>query len=608
MYSVTSRFGGRILGLSLMLCLTTASVGQALDQLDFTVKGAAKGLEKDLRAASILLASQKSGATDTQDLFADARAEYASLLNALYARGHYSPVIHVYVDGIEAAAIAPLDAPGAISRISVVVDPGPVFAFSKARIAPTAAGTKLPKEFAIGQTAESGVVLEAVTAGVNGWREMGHAKAEVAGQNLSADHARATLSADVTLTPGPRLRFGRLVITGQERMREARIRAIAGLPEGEVFSPEELDRATNRLRRTGVFKSVTLVEDADVTRPDLLGITATVVEQKRRRYSFAAEIASFDGLTLNGSWLHRNLFGGAERLTISGEVLNIGVQSGGVDYGLGITLDRPATFTVDTTLGFGGNVRHLDEDDFEADLSDVAATLTHVFTNELSAKAGFAYDYSKITDPAGTLTYRALSLPVSAIWDRRDVKANATKGFYLEAEAKPFLGFGITDSGARLKLDARGYKAFGAEDGVVMAARFQAGAVIGSSLLGTPRDYLFYSGGGGTVRGQPYQSLGVNVLRDLSAVEYKTGGTLFMAASAEARVKVSDTIGVVGFVDVGRVDVNSFFDNAGGWHAGAGLGVRYATAVGPIRLDLAVPVGGDTGEGLQIYVGLGQAF
>jgi translocation and assembly module TamA len=416
------------------------------------------------------------------------------------------------------------------------------------------------------------------------------------------------LSADVTLTPGPRLRFGRLVITGQERMREARIRAIAGLPEGEVFSPEELDRATNRLRRTGVFKSVTLVEDADVTRPDLLGITATVVEQKRRRYSFAAEIASFDGLTLNGSWLHRNLFGGAERLTISGEVLNIGVQSGGVDYGLGITLDRPATFTVDTTLGFGGNVRHLDEDDFEADLFDVAATLTHVFTNELSAKAGFAYDYSKITDPAGTLTYRALSLPVSAIWDRRDVKANATKGFYLEAEAKPFLGFGITDSGARLKLDARGYKAFGAEDGVVMAARFQAGAVIGSSLLGTPRDYLFYSGGGGTVRGQPYQSLGVNVLRDLSAVEYKTGGTLFMAASAEARVKVSDTIGVVGFVDVGRVDVNSFFDNAGGWHAGAGLGVRYATAVGPIRLDLAVPVGGDTGEGLQIYVGLGQAF
>ncbi len=608
MRSVLSRSGGRVFGLSLILCLTAASAGQALDQLDFTVNGASKTLEKDLRAASGLLASQKSGVVEAQDLFAEARAEYASLLNALYARGHYSPVIHVYVNGVEAAGIAPLDAPGRISKIAVVVDPGPAFTFSQARAAPLAKGTQMPKGFSFGKVAESGVILEAVTAGVDGWRRVGHAKAAVQSQNLTADHAQARLSADVTLNPGPRLRFGRLVIKGQERMREGRVRKIAGLPEGEVFDPADLDRVASRLRRTGVFKSVTLTEDDAVTPPDLLGITATLVEQKLRRYSFGAEIASFDGLMLNGSWLHRNLFGGAERLTVSGEVLNIGTQAGGVDYKLGFTLDRPATFSPDTTLSFGGGIGHLNEVDFNADMFNVSSSLTHVFSDQLSGKAGFVYDYARIADPSGVFTYRALSLPVSVIWDKRDVKTNATKGFYLEAEAKPFLGFGITDSGARLKLDARGYKTLGAEGGVVVAARFQAGAVLGSSLQGTPRDYLFYSGGGGTVRGQPYQSLGVNVLRDMANVPYQTGGTLFMAASVEARVKVTDTIGVVGFVDMGRVDVNSFFDAAGGWHAGAGLGVRYATAVGPIRLDLAVPVGGNTGDGLQIYVGLGQAF
>jgi translocation and assembly module TamA len=73
-------------------------------------------------------------------------------------------------------------------------------------------------------------------------------------------------------------------------------------------------------------------------------------------------------------------------------------------------------------------------------------------------------------------------------------------------------------------------------------------------------------------------------------------------------VRVTEKIGVVGFVDVGRVDAMGFFDDFGGWQAGAGVGVRYATSVGPIRLDLALPVGGDTGDGLQIYVGLGQAF
>ena len=143
-------------------------------------------------------------------------------------------------------------------------------------------------------------------------------------------------------------------------------------------------------------------------------------------------------------------------------------------------------------------------------------------------------------------------------------------------------------------------------DGV--AGRVQVGAVFGASLLGTPRDYLFYSGGGGTVRGQPYQSLGVSVLRDELGASFQTGGKTFVGGSAEARVKVTDTIGVVGFVDVGRVDADSFFSDFGDWQAGAGLGVRYATPVGPIRLDLAVPVGGQTGSGMQIYVGLGQAF
>ena len=599
-----TRRSGRLGGLIIALCLVANTAAFAFEGIDFSVSGAPKSLEKDLRAASILLASQKSKAPDAQDLFADARAEYAVLLNALYARGYYSGVIHVYVDGAEAATISPLDAPQVIAKIKVAVDPGPVFTFSKASIAPLAVKTELPDGFAVGKTAESGVILAAVGTGVEGWRKRGHALAKPASQDLAADHAAAKLSADIALDPGPKLRFGRLVIKGQDRMREARIRAIAGLPEGRVFSPDDLDQAAARLRRTGVFKSVTLTEDTAVTRPDLLGITALVVEEKRRRYSFGAEIASFDGLRLNGSWLHRNLFGGAERLTISGEILNIGVQSGGVDYGLGVTLDRPATFSADITLSFGAGIQRLDEADFKADIFDISAKLTRVYSDELLAVAGFNYEYSKVTDPSGTQTYRAVSLPMGMTWDRRDSKTDAKKGFYLEAEAKPFVGFGVTDSGARLKFDARGYKAFGVDKRFVLAARVQGGVVLQAGLAGTPRDFLFYSGGGGTVRGQPYQSLGVNVLTDSSNVVYQTGGTRFIGGSVEARVRVGDNLGLVGFLDMGSVGTVGVND----WHAGAGIGIRYATAVGPIRLDLALPVGGNTGDGVQVYVGLGQAF
>ncbi|MDB5666811.1 autotransporter assembly complex family protein, partial [Cypionkella sp.] len=557
---------------------------------------------------SVLLANKKTDKVLAQDAFTNARAEYASLLNALYANGYYSGVIHVYVDGVEAANIAPLDAPTSISNIKVVVDPGPAFTFSQARISPLARRTELPEGFAVGAPAESGVILEAVTAGVNGWRDRSYAKAEVASQKITADHDKARLAADIALNPGPKLRFGRLVIKGAERMRLNRIRAIAGLPEGEPYSPEDMDRVASRLRRTGVFKSVTLAEDDFITSPDLLGITATLVEEKKRRYTFGAELSSNDGASVNAEWLHRNLFGGGERLKVGGQVTNIGSVEGGAVYKLGVSLERPATFTPDTTAGVELTYERLDEEDYDADLFDATVTLTQIVSEQLSFKGGVSYDYSRITDPMGTSTYRALSLPLNVVWDRRDSKTEPTRNFYLAGELKPFLGFGITDNGLRGTLDLRGYRGFGDARRFVVAGRVQAGAVFGASLEGTPRDDLFYSGGGGTVRGQPYQSLGVNVLDDGMGGTFKTGGKTFLGASAEARVKVTESIGVVGFVDMGRVDANDFFSDAGDWQAGAGIGVRYATPVGPIRLDVAGPVGGDTGDGVQVYVGLGQAF
>ena len=583
-----------------------ASAAQALDQVEFLVTTPDKDLTRALRDASVVLASERDKRTDAQDVLTDSRAEYAALLNALYARGHYSAVIHVYADGREVAAIPPLDAPSRIDHIKITVDPGPIFALSHASVQPLPTRPDLPEGFRAGAPAESGVILGATTAAADGWRMQGNAKARITSQEIVADHADATLSADIRLTPGPVLRFGRLDVTGETRMRETRIRKIAGLPEGERFDPKALDRAAARLRRTGVFKSVSLHEDEAITPPDFLGITATVVEEKPRRYSFGAELASDEGLMLSASWLHRNLMGGGERLELGAEISNIGSQSGGADYTLGAKLDRPATFTADTNLGLAFEISHLNEEDYDANIASTGVTLTHVFSDTLTARAGLAYEYAAITDALGDATYRNLALPLGVTWDRRDSKTDAKRGFYMDAEVKPFRGFGVTDNGLRAKLDLRGYKALGAEQRLVFAARLQAGAIFGASLLGTPRDDLFYSGGAGTVRGQPYQSLGVDILRE--SVSTSIGANHFVGASLEARVKATETLGVVGFVDVGRIDIGGFFTDTGDWHAGAGLGVRYATSVGPLRLDIAAPVGGDTGSGVQLYLGLGQSF
>jgi translocation and assembly module TamA len=595
----------------LAAALLLGQTGHALDRVQFVVTGADDTLDGALRGASALLALSNDEDQPDQVLAA-ARAEYGRLIGALYAQGHYAPVISVRLDGREAAQIAPLDAPTRVGVIEVRVDPGPQFRFGQTDVTPLAGGTDLPEGFAPAQVAQSGLVRQAVTAGIDGWRAEGHAKARVTGQDVVADHPARTLSARVSLDPGPRLRFGPVDVVGNQRTRENRVRKIAGIPQGEVFDPAELARAEDRLRRTGTFSSSTITEDEGITRPDLLGTTITVVEEKPRRLSFGAEISSLEGLDLSASWLHRNLLGGAERLLIEGRIANIGASNSGMDYSLRLGIDRPATLTPDTTLRFATEIDYLDEEDYRANAFTLGIGFTHMFSDSLTGRIDLAYsiidgtEFSLDRAIASDFQFRSLSLPVGLVWDRRDNKADAKRGYFIEAEVKPFLGFGTTGSGVRATADLRGYRGFGADDRFVVAARVQAGIISGASLLQVPRDELFYSGGGGTVRGQPFQSLGVNVLR--SATGFKIGGTHFLGTSLELRARVSGKIGVVGFVDAGRIDVNGFFDTAGDWHAGAGLGLRYDTGFGPIRLDVAAPVGGSTGDGVQIYVGLGQSF
>ncbi|NPD15387.1 outer membrane protein assembly factor [Xinfangfangia sp. D13-10-4-6] len=582
--------------------LAVPQPGRALDDLAFDVVGGDKDLTKLLRQASLLAAQRAEDQTEADDMFTAARADYGRILAALYAEGYYSAVIRITIDGREAANIPPLDAPSSVRQVKVWIDPGPRFDFAQTAITPLAPRTVLPSGFATGEVARAGEVEAAVAASILQWRESSHAKARVAREDIVADHRNNTLSAVIGIDPGPALRFGTVTVKGAERMRVARVLKIAGLVEGEKFSQTELDRATNRLRRTGVFSSVTLTEGEKLQNGGLLPIEISITEQKTRRYSVGAELSSVDGVALTGSWIHRNLMGGAERLRIDGAVSNIGSGDSGVDYELGVSIERPATLTPDTTAGLIAKVGHLDEVDYDADYAEFGLTFTQYYSEQVTFRGGLSFEYVQGQDPTGKFRYRNLSLPLGVTWDRRDKATDAKKGFYIDATAKPFYGLGTTGSGMRLTADMRGYRSF-SDNRFTVAARVQGGAILGSDLLETPRDDLFFSGGGGTVRGQPYRSLGVNI-PDGSGGTYLIGGTEFVAASMELRARFGESWGGVAFVDAGYVGADG--DNES--HAGAGVGVRYETGFGPIRFDVAAPVSGKTGDGVQIYIGLGQAF
>ena len=87
------------------------------------------------------------------------------------------------------------------------------------------------------------------------------------------------------------------------------------------------------------------------------------------------------------------------------------------------------------------------------------------------------------------------------------------------------------------------------------------------------------------------------------------GGRGYLALSGELRGKITDKLSLVGFFDIGYVDSDAFVSSRSQSHSGAGFGLRYDVAgIGPLRVDFAYPVDGGTEDGLQFYIGIGQAF
>ncbi len=591
-------------GLVPVLLISAALFGTPADSAEtrLIATGAPDGLTKRLQQASAVLASAQE--SDVQDLLAAALSDYRTLVQVLYDAGHFAPVVTIRLDGREAAGIDPITPPRRIDKIEISVDAGPQFAFGTAEVAPWPqdSDTELPPEFARSAPASTGAIRDAANNGIRAWRRAGHAKAKLSGQRITADHRNATLDARLTIRPGARLRFGQMVISGQSRVRDDAIRKISGFPERETYHPDLITRSATRLRRTGTFSSVSFQEAEEANQDGTLDFTAKIEDMPPRRLTFGAEMSSTEGLSVTTSWMHRNLFGAAEKLRFEARISGIG-GSDDIDGRVSLRLDRPATLGPDDNIFYLTEAESLDQEHFTAVHGMGGIGVRRVYSDRLFAEAVLGFDSILATDAFGKRRFKYVFASLRAEFDGRDSATDPTRGLFLGGRATPFFGADGGDPGLQVTMDARTYVGLGVDDRIVLAGRAQLGSVIGPSHSGTSPTMLFFSGGGGTVRGHEYQSLGVPVSGGTA------GGRGFLALSGEIRGRVTDKISVVGFYDHAYVDADSFISNASSSHSGAGLGLRYSVAgIGAIRVDLAYPVSGGTADGPQLYIGIGQAF
>jgi translocation and assembly module TamA len=570
-------------------------------------------LETAIRNASSLLASQGEPASGAAGLLARARADYKRILGALYDQGYYGPTISILVGGREAANLPPdSDLPDPVA-VRLTVDPGPLFHFGRIGIANRATSAvpaddevEAPESIGLmaGEVARSSVIVRAETLAVEAWRQLGFAEAKVVDRQVVADHATNTVDVAITVAPGRRALVGDLTVKGTAEMDPAFVAQQTGLRAGDEYDPDDIRRAEKRLARLDVFRAMRIEAAGSIGSDGVLPFDVIVEEQALRRFGAGATYSSIDGLGLEAFHLWRNLFGRAERLRLDAKVAGINwpLDSAEFDYAFGGTFTKPGFLNPDNDLVAAISAERTVLPTYTETSATAKVGLTQYLTDDITLDGGAYYERSMFEDDLGTRDFSIAGATAGAVWDARDNAQDATGGFYLAGTAEPFYEFNNGYLAFRATAEARGYFAF-MDDKLVLAARAKIGALVGPDTDLIPPDRLFFAGGGGSVRGYAYRSIGVTQPDDSV-----TGGRYLLEGSVEARYKVTSDIGVVGFVDGGYVADESF-PGLDQLRLGAGLGLRYYTSLGPLRADIAIPLNKREGDpDYALYVGIGQAF
>jgi translocation and assembly module TamA len=577
------------------------------------VTGAAGELDTAIRSASALVADQDKPASGAAGLLAKARGDYRRITGALYGQGHYGGTINILVGGVEASRLPPdADLPDPVP-VRVVVDPGPLFRFGAVSIAnraPPAAEddqVESPEDYGLarGEVARSTIVAGAEQRLLEAWRQQGFPKAAIANREVIADHRTTTVDVAITVDPGGPAAIGAVAVTGTTHMDPEFVRIQSGLVPGEEYDPDDLERARKRLSRLEVFRSLRLQAAEDIGPDGMLPYTIVVDERPLHRVGAGASWSSVDGIGVEGFWLHRNLLGRAERLRLDARIAGIGypIETEEFDYMFGGTFTKPGVFTPDTDLVAAISAERTVLPTYVETSASARVGLTHLLSDEIILEGSAAYELAQFDDDFGTRVFSTASLFAGATFDNRDEPLDATEGYFVAATMEPFYEFNRGNLGLRTTAEARTYFGFAEDDRFVLAGRLRAGLVLGPELADIPPDRLFFAGGGGSVRGYGYRSIGVE-----GPGGTVTGGRYLLEASVEARVRFNDEFGGVAFVDGGYVAADTF-PGLEDLRLGAGVGLRYYTGLGPLRLDLAFPLNGRAGDpAYAIYAGIGQAF
>ena len=449
-----------------------------------------------------------------------------------------------------------------------------------------------------GSPASADAVLAAVGRVQDLFRENGYPEATVASNRFFLDREKALLDAEILISPGPFMRMGSLEIVGGENVTPNFIQAKRRWRTGRPWSEDRVENLREALRRSGLFMRVDIdpgeKDDAEGNRP----VVVSLQPAKERTVGGAVKYDTSFGPGVQGFWEHRNLTGRGDSLRLE-MPLWADMQEFVARYRLPYFLRDDQDFLAQVAL------ISQDTDAYEIQAGRFLAGVERRLSRHWSVSALGSVEGGSLKDPdQSAKSFLMLGVPLNINYDSTTSLLDARDGGRASLMLTPLVGeYGGEFAAVRTRLDLQRFIPFNADESFLLALRGSVGVLVGADGPDLPPSARFYSGGGGSVRGYEFQSLGPrNSDRD------PLGGSSMVEMTIEPRYRFTETLGVVAFLDGGMV-----YDDTGhmgqDMRYGAGIGFRFYTAIGPMRFDVATPLNPrDNDDSLHFYISIGQSF
>jgi translocation and assembly module TamA len=563
-------------------------------------------LDPELRAQLVrAIGEAEAPPTNRFDARRRARAAMDSAEALLRSEGHYQPLLEDIVEGD--------DQPVAI----VFIDPGRRFSLAE----PSVRWIAPEPEPEVIETARAEAALSPgdpgraadVIAGegriIASLTRQGYPDAATQPRRVVVDHAAFTVAPTFNIASGPLVRLDGVRLETRGPTNPDWVAGLAPWQEGDRYDPDQVAELERRLLETGVYDGVAVAltaadqTNAEGNRP----IVVTLTDRPRRILEAGATFSTADGSGIDGLWTWYNRFGRADTLRFQARLADI-------DSRIGADLSLPHWRTPGETLALSAAVVNEDTDAYRRTAGVLSADLrqrvgkTSYYSYGIGLDAG-RYDENRF-DPVTRVPLgisRDLAILTgrgSAYMDQSNDPLNPTTGWRVTLNVQPTAVTG-EDTILFLRTEAQLTAYMPVQDGAktVVAGRIRLGSIVGGGELSVPSDRLFYSGGGGSVRGYGYQGVGPRLPDNTPR-----GGLSLFEASAEVRHDLGRNFGAVAFIDAGAI---GFQETPDFWNLryAVGIGARYNLSFGPIRADIAFPLDKRDGDAdFQVYVSIGQAF